>query len=301
MGRLVGIGSALAAIAVAGLFLGFGAYFVEDHAGDSPDGVLQASLAGGSLSVDPACFWPMLDSAFSPDAAAAPSRVVLRGCAPAEAETEIDGDWSRVSLQSGEPGDPDAERRYSGIRVAAMTDGRRLTLEAYDNWGGSGVFSSLITGQLSSDGEALEDLRVHAFGDRCNGGLAGTFLAEDGQVRAAQNMTPWDIMVARFADLPSEAQWAAAQERYGTALANAPSCAACCTAVSREYEIGVDGRLASVGLRYNPRETPAAEDALSACLERSVGDVAGAGGLVSAEDQAMLAALIDDCVNSTTK
>lgn len=300
MGRLVGIGSALAVIAVAGLFLGFGAYFVEDHAGDASSGALLVSAEADSLSVDPTCLWPVLDSAFSPDAVEAPSRVSLQGCVPADAETEIDGDWIRVSLQRGDPSTGDVERRYSGVRVSHLADDGRVTLEAYDNWGGSGVFSSLITGQIDANAEGLSDIKVHAFGDRCNGGLAGTSIGADGQVIAAANMTPWDIMVAPFADLPFEAQWAAAQERYGAALGNAPSCAACCSAVTREYEVAAEGTLASVGLRYNPRETLAAEDALSVCLERSVGEVAGAGGLVSAEDQAMLAALIDDCVNSTT-
>eukprot|EP00439_Symbiodinium_sp_Y106_P087948 s1_g484.t1 len=299
MGRLVGIGSALAVIAVAGLFLGFGAYFVQDNAGDAPEGTLQASAEAGSLSVDPACFWPVLDSAFSPDAAAAPTRVLLRGCAPADAEAEIEGDWTRVSLQSGWTGDPDVERRFSGIRVAALSDDRRLTLEAYDNWGGSGVFSSLITGKMTSDGDALEDIRVHAFGDRCNGGLSGTSIGADGQVIAAQNMTPWDIMVAPFAGLSFEAQWAAAQERYGAALGNAASCAACCSSVTHEYEVRSDGPIASIGLRYRPREAASSADSLSECLEKAVGTASGDDDLVAADELAALAALIDGCAKET--
>ncbi len=301
MGRLVGIGSLLAVIAIAGLFLGFGAYFVEDHAGDGSSAALQASGEADSLSVDPACLWPVLDSAVSPDAAAAPARVKLQNCAPPGAKIETDGDWIRVSLQNGRSDDPDAERRFSGIRVAALSDDRMLTLEAYDNWGGSGVFSSLISGRLSSDGEVLDGVKVHAFGDRCNGGLAGTSIGVDGQVRATANMTPWDILVAPFAGLSLEAQWAAAQERYGSALANAPSCAACCSAVTHEYEVGGDGTLTSVGLRQRATEAESSPDPLTACLEKAVRTAAGDEGLVADNELVALASLIDRCAQEVSK
>ncbi len=295
MGRLVGLGGALVVIAVVGLFLGFGAYFVEDNEGTGQEGVPAAPPEAKLVDVDPACLWPVLDASFSPDAPSAPNSVSLEDCAPADAETTIDRNWARVSLQRGDPDAGDFERRFSGARVAHLADDGRLTIEAYDNWGGSGVFSSLITGEISADGTEMSEIKAHGFGDRCNGGLAGTHAGPEGRVIASVNMTPWDIMVAPFAGQSFEAQWAAAQERYGAAVGNAPSCAACCSAVTREYEVAANGTLVSIGLRYSPRQAGPSDDPLSVCLERAVRDAGGEDGVVADDELGALSLLIDGC------
>ncbi len=293
MGRLVGTGGLLVVLAVVGLFLGLGAYFVEDVGRADDEGTSSVSFM--PTKVDPACLWPVLSAALSPDAPDAPSRIPLQGCAPAEAEEETEGDWVRVSLQQGEPGDADFERRFSGIRAAQLTDDARLTLEAYDNWGGSGVFSSLVTGRVVSDGRELSEINVHGFGDRCNGGLAGTRVGTGERLFVSANMTPWDIMAIPLSDLDFDAQWAAGQERFGPAFGLAPSCASCCSAVTSEYELGADGSLVSVGLRHNLTEASPLDDPLTLCLEQSVEQAAGNDGLVDKNEEADLSRLIDAC------
>jgi len=295
MGRLIGIGGVLVVVAVVGLFLGFGAYFVEDTEGTFAETAASLSAEGKTVAIDPACLWPLLDVSVSPDAPEAPERISLADCAPSDAETEIDGDWNRVSLQRGEPGDADFERRYSGARLALMSDEGLLALEAYDNWGGSGVFGSLITGRRASQGAELSDIKIHAFGDRCNGGLGGTRIGADGDLIASANMTPWDIMIEPLADLPFDAQWEAGKARFGEAFGQASSCAICCSAVTREYEPDGQGGLVAVGLRYDPGAAPSSEDTLTVCLEDAVRQAAGADGLVEAGEQAALGSLIDAC------
>ncbi len=298
MGRLVAIGGVLIVVAVVGLFLGFGAYFVEDTEGALAEKVAPASDEAKAVAIDPACLWPLLDVSVSPDAPEAPAHISLVDCSPEDAETEIDGDWIRVSLQRGEPGEADFERRYSGVRLALMSDEGRLALEAYDNWGGSGVFGSLITGRLRSQGAGLSDINVHAFGDRCNGGLGGTRIGADGDLIASANMTPWDIMIEPFADLPFDAQWQAGKARFGEAFGQAASCAICCSAVTREYGPDGQGGLIAVGLRYDPGASPSSEDTLTVCLEDAVRQAAGADGLVEAGEQAALGPLIDACAQA---
>lgn len=298
MGRLIGFGGALIVVAVAGLFLGFGAYFVEDNEGGSDEVAAAVSSEAGAVVVDPACLWPLLDISISPDAPEAPSSISLVDCSPDDAETELDGDWVRVSLQRGGPEDPNFERRFSGARSAYLSDEGWLVLEAYDNWGGSGVFGSLITGRLTSQGAELSDIKVQAFGDRCNGGLGGTRIGADGDLIASANMTPWDIMTEPLADLPFDAQWEAGKARFGEAFGQAASCAICCSAVTREYGPDDQGGLVAVGLRYDPGAAPSAEDALTVCLEDAVRQAAGADGLVETAEQAALGPLIDACAKA---
>lgn len=296
MARLVGIGGFLVVIAVAGLFLGFGAYFVEDIEDARTDQVPPVNAGAKAVMIDPACLWPLLDVSVSPDAPQAPSQVTLRGCSPADAETEVDGGWSRVSLQRGEPGDAGFERRFSGARLSHLSDDGWIALEAYDNWGGSGVFSSLVIGRITDDGKNLADIKVHAFGDRCNGGLAATRVELGGRIIANANMTPWDIMMVPLSDLPFDDQWQAGKSRFGGALGGAASCAICCSAVTREYVADRRGDLTPVGLRYDPGVTPSSEDALGACLEEAVRQLAGPDALVEASEWAALGDLIDACV-----
>jgi hypothetical protein len=295
MGRLVGTGSTVAILTLVGLFMGLGAYFLADvYSSDSEVTAAEDSSAAVHETADPACFWPVLDAAFSPDAPDAPVSVPFRGCAPQGAEIEVDGDWTRVTLQTGEPGDADFERRSSGIKVALVVDNGALVLEAYDNWGGSGVFSSLIIGRVASP-DALTQIRTYAFGDRCNGGVAGTRVEPNGRLIANANMTPWDIMIEPFADLPFETQWEAGKARFGAAFGQASSCAICCSAVTREYGPDDQGDLVPVGLRYEPGAAPSSEDRLTVCLEDAVRQAAGADGLVEADEQAFLGTLIDAC------
>jgi hypothetical protein len=298
MGRLVGIGGVLIVVAVVGLFLGFGAYFAEDTEGALAEKVAAASNEANAIVIDPACLWPLLDTSFSPDAPSAPSQVNLQNCAPADAEIVLDGDWNRVSLQRGEPGKADFERRFSGARAAHHSEEGWIAVEAYDNWGGSGVFSSLVAGRLAADGAALRDIKVHAFGDRCNGGLAGAAMNAGGRLTASANMTPWDIMIEPFADLPFEAQWEAGKARFGAAFGQASSCAICCSAVTREYGLDDQRGLVAVGLRYDPGTAPSSEDALTVCLEDAVCQAAGADALVEAAERATLGPLIDSCAKS---
>lgn len=295
MARLLTIGGVLIVIAIAGLFLGFGAYFVEDIEQSRTNHVAPVSAGSDAVMIDPACLWPLLDVSVSPDAPPAPSQVRLHGCSPAEAETEIDGDWSRVSLQRGEPEDAGFERRFSGARLSHLSDDGWIAVEAYDNWGGSGVFSSLIIGRITDDGKNLADIKVHAFGDRCNGGIAATRVESGRRIIANANMTPWDIMMVPLGDLPIDDQWEAGKSRFGSALGGAASCAICCSAVTREFVADIQSDLNSVGLRFDPGATPSSEDALTVCLEGAVRQAAGADGLVEAGEQASLASLIDAC------
>ncbi len=295
MGRLVGIGGALVVVAVVGLFLGFGAFFVEESGGSSRQDGADLSSEKTLVAVDPACLWPLLDASFSPDAPQAPNHVSLQDCSPADAEIVVDEDWNRVSLHRGAPEDPNFERRFSGARVAYLSDEGWIAVEAYDSWGGSGVFSSLVTGRLAAEGAELRDIKVQAFGDRCNGGLAGTHTTPDGRLIARANMTPWDIMVAPFSDLPFEAQWARAKEQYGGAVGNAPSCAVCCTAVTMAHEVDPEGTITPLGLRYEAAPDLPSADALTVCLEKAVQSAAGDDGYVDGGESAALAVQIGIC------
>ncbi len=295
MGRLVGAGGTVAILALAGLFLGLSAYFLADvYSSDGGVAPTEVSSAPAPDTIDPTCLWPVLDAALSPDAPDAPESVPFHGCAPKTAEIELDGDWIRVELQIGEPGDADFERRFSGIKPTLVMDDGLLVLEAYDNWGGSGVFSSLIVGRVATP-DALTQIKTYAFGDRCNGGLAGTRVEPNGGFVANANMTPWDILMEPFAGLPFEAQWEAGKARFGETFGRASSCAICCSAVTREYEPDGQGDVTPFGLRYDPGVAPSSEDALTICLEEAVRQAAGADGLVVADEQASLGALIDVC------
>lgn len=291
--RFTGVGIAL-------LVLGLGADrpLASETSTSSPATDIEVSFGEVLETVDPACLWPVLDTVFSPDAPDAPASVALQGCAPADAEIVLDGDWNRVSLQRGEPGEADFERRFSGARAAHHSEEGWIAVEAYDNWGGSGVFSSLVAGRLAADGAALRDIKVHAFGDRCNGGLAGAAMNAGGRLTASANMTPWDIMIEPFADLPFEAQWEAGKARFGAAFGQASSCAICCSAVTREYRQDDQRGLVAVGLRYDPGTAPSSEDALTVCLEDAVRQAAGADALVEAAERATLGPLIDSCAKS---
>ncbi len=300
MGRLIGTGGMVAILALVGLFLGLGAYFLADvYSSDSEVTASEVSSSYVDDTADPACFWPVLDSAFSPDAPEAPESVPFQGCAPEGAVIEVDGDWIRIALQSGEPGEADFERRASGIKVALVVDYGLLVLEAYDNWGGSGVFSSLIVGHMASP-DALTQIRSYAFGDRCNGGLAGTTVESNGRLIANANMTPWDIMIEPISDLPFDAQWEAGKARFGAAFGQASSCAICCSAVTREYSWDENGDLAPVGLRYGPGTAPSSDDLLTICLEEAVRAAAGEDGLVSAPERTTLGGLIDECAREAS-
>jgi hypothetical protein len=302
MGRLIGVGGVLLVLGFVGVFFGLGAYLLLglETAYPDVDGGPDVAFAEAPEKIDPACLWPILDTAFSPDAPKAPERIPLQGCAPAAAEEETDNGWVRVSLQSGEPGDADFDRRFSGARVAQVTGRGLLVLQAYDNWGGSGVFSSLIIGRLGSQGAELVDGRAHPFGDRCTGGLAGTHVGLDGYLIASANMTPWDILMTPLSDQPIEAQWDAGKARFGAAFLSAPSCAICCSAVTKEYAVSSRGEVSSVGLRFNASAVPSSDDPLSTCLEQAVRIAAGEDGLVSQSERTTLGGLIDGCAGDVS-
>lgn len=296
MGRLVGIVGVLVVLGLAAAYL-----LTEPEVSNGlASGQSQVALSDAPEVIDPACFWPVLSATLSPDAPSAPTHISLQRCAPTAAEEETDGDWIRVSLQSGDPDDIDFERRFSGVRVAQVTDGGLLVLQAYDNWGGSGVFSSLVIGRLSDNGSKLQDVMVHPFGDRCTGGLAGTHMRPDGQLVASVNMTPWDILITPLSGLPSETLWDVGKARFGAAFGAAPSCAICCSAVTNEYVVSSSGGVRAVGLRYQPNDDPSPEDPLTHCLEQAVQKAAGEDGLVGPSERDTLNGLIDVCARNTS-
>jgi len=296
MGRLVGAGGTVAILTLVGLFLGLGAYFLEDvsRPGDALS-TSDVSFVHAPDIIDPVCFWPILDAAFSADGTSAPSRIPLQGCAPEGAEIEVVGDWTRVLLLFRPDGAPEFRRRSSGIRVSLATPDGAMMLDAYDSGGGAGAFPSRITGHLASDGTALTHIRTYAFGDRCRIGRVGTSVQQDGRFIANASMTPWDIMMAPLSHLPYDVQWETGKVQWGKAFRPASSCATCCSAVTREYVTDGQNGFALVGLRYDPGAAPSSEDALTVCLEEAVRQAAGADGLVEAGEQAALGPLIDAC------
>jgi|GEM_PF-6986562 len=245
-----------------------------------------------AISIDPACLWPIIGGTMNPDAPPMPASVPTVGCAPATATiTEDENGWVRLADEG-----PEGESRYTGFRLAQRMNNRVIALHAYDSGGGSGVFSSLITGELDASKDRLTDIHSFGFGDRCNGGLAKTHLAENGRLRAAANMTPWDIMMSPLADLSFEDQWSLGAERYGAAFNEAPGCASCCSGVIREYE--VDGaEMREIGLRY-VRSGDQNWDPLSVCLAEAVRHAAGADSLVTGSERDVLNSAIAACVSS---
>lgn len=249
-----------------------------------------------SEELDPACLWPIIGGSVNPDAPPAPSSVPVSGCAPAGATLTVEEDgWRRLAFE-GVGAFP--ERRYTGVRLVQEMADQAFAWHVYDNGGGSGVFSSLITGKLNPDGDRLINIRAFGFGDRCNGGLAGTSMGENGHLRATANMTPWDIMMVPFSRLPFDAQWAAGQERLGDAFFEAPGCAVCCSAaVSREYEI-VGDEMREVGLRYSVLDDQQGSDnPFTTCLEEAVRVSAGADALVTPSERDLLDPAIAACVS----
>jgi len=297
MGRVAGVGFAFLLLGLAAGFSGFGAYLSgEVEASDTPAGVSPSGFFDGApQNIDPACLWPVLDAALTPDAHQAPGRVPLHGCAPEGSEEETTDGWVRVSLQPSDQGEAQFERRFSGARVVQVTGQGRIVIETYDNWGGSGVFSSLVTGQLRERGDALTDIVVQPFGDRCNGGLAGVDIDSSGRLVASANMTPWDILVTPLADLPVDAQWDVGKVRFGRAFEEASSCAICCSAVTREYLVGPRGDLSNIGLRFDANTDAGSDDPVAVCLGKAVEAAAGEDGLVSLSEHRTLDGLIDGC------
>ncbi|PCJ69866.1 MAG: hypothetical protein COA62_10210 [Rhodobiaceae bacterium] len=248
--------------------------------------------------VDPACLWPVLDAALLPDAAPAPDSVPVHGCAPEGTLIHDEDGWVRIVLEGNLPDGDDAPRR-TGARISFAGDDSHLVLETYDNWGGTGVFSTLLLGRLTSDGAHLMSLSAHPFGDRCNGGLAGT-TGPDGELRITANMTPWDILISPLIGLDDEVQWAVGEQRFGTAFLETPFCAVCCSAVTREYSVDVAaGTISELGLRYNeqvPSSMP--DNPLVSCLEDAVGHAAGPDALVAGAEVAVLSQAITDCAEA---
>ena len=254
-------------------------------------GALQSEVA---ISIDPACLWPIIGGTMDPDAPPAPTSVPTTGCAPEGAKITKDEDgWVRLADEG-----VDGARRYTGLRLAQGMNDRVIALHAYDSGGGSGVFSSLVTGKLDTSNDWLTDIHSFGFGDRCNGGLAETHLATNGRLRATANMTPWDIMMSPLGDLPFEDQWTIGAQRFGAAFNEAPGCAICCSAVTREYE--VDGvEMGEIGLRYlGSSDQRPTENPLGICLEEAVRDAAGADSLVTGSERDVLNPAIAACVLS---
>lgn len=247
-----------------------------------------------AVSIDPACLWPIVGGSMNPDAPPAPTSVPTSGCAPATATiTEDENGWVRIADEG-----PEGESRYTGLRLAQQVSDMVIALHAYDSGGGSGVFSSLITGELDASKDRLTDIHSFGFGDRCNGGLAKTHLASNGRLRATANMTPWDIMMSPLGDLPFEDQWTIGAQRFGAAFNEAPGCAICCSAVTREYEVD-GGEMDEVGLRFvGSSDQRSTENPLSICLEEAVRDAAGADSLVTGSERDVLNPAIAACVLS---
>jgi len=295
MGRIVlGIG-------FLGVLVGGAVYLATLMSGSDAvvEEVSAVRAVDGPDYVDPACLWPVLDAALLPDAAPAPDSVPVHGCAPEGTLTHDEDGWARIVLEGNLPDGDDAPRR-TGARIAFAGDDSHLVLETYDNWGGTGVFSTLLLGRLTGDGARLMSLSAHPFGDRCNGGLAGTTTGPDGELRITANMTPWDILVSPLAGLDDEVQWAVGEERFGTAFLETPSCAVCCSAVTREYSVDAEaGTISELGLRYNEQAVSSMPDnPLVTCLEAAVGRVAGSEALVVGAEVAVLSQAITDCAEA---
>lgn len=246
-----------------------------------------------AISIDPACLWPIIGGTMNPDAPPAPTSVPTSGCAPDGATITKDEDgWVRLADEGA-----DGARRYTGLRWAERMTNGVIALHAYDSGGGSGVFSSLITGELDVSNDQLTDIHSFGFGDRCNGGLSETYLTTNGRLRASANMTPWDIMMSPLGDLPFDDQWTIGAQRFGAAFNEAPGCAICCSAVTREYE--VDGvEMTEVGLRYvGSSDQRSMENLLSICLEKAVQHAAGEDSLVTGSEREVLNPAIAACVS----
>lgn len=285
-------------VAFLGTLVGGIVYLVAQMSGS--DAVADESPAAGFVEVpdyvDPACLWPVLSVGLQPDAVPAPDQVAVQGCAPKGTLTHDEDGWARVAIEGSVPdGGEGASPRRTGARIVQVGKHLSLVLETYDNWGGSGVFSTLVTARLDADGERLISLSAHGFGDRCTGGLAGTEVRPDGSLLASANMTPWDILVS---PLDEETLWNVGSARYGAAFLETPSCAICCSAVTRDYVVdAVAGTMKEVGLRYAVRAASSMPDnPIAACLELAVRQAAGADGLVTGAQEADLEQAIAACV-----
>ena len=247
-----------------------------------------------AISIDPACLWPIIGGTMNPDAPPMPTSVPTAGCAPAGATiTKDENGWVRLADEGA-----DGARLHTGLRIAQRMKQTMLALHVYDSGGGSGVFSSLITGNFDVSQHRLTNIQSFGFGDRCNGGLAKTHLTENGRLRVTANMTPWDILMSPLGDMSFDDQWSLGAERYGAAFTEAPGCASCCSAVTREYE--VDGaEMREIGLRYvaSSGHRPT-ENTLGICLEEAVRDAAGADNLVTGSERDVLNTAIAACVSS---
>lgn len=254
----------------------------------------QASAEGASLRVDPACLWALTDGAMNPDAPPPPASVPVSGCAPVGTLSE-DGEWTRVAIEPTPENDYAA--RFSGTRVTALPEGDDLLIEAYENYGGSGTFSSLITARVSSDKMNLGPLHVHGLGDRCNGGLARADAGPDGKVRVRLQMTPFDLLAASMETSEVESQWDALIGRFGDRASSVPSCASCCTGVTAVYQADVEtGAFDAVGYEADAvSATQMGDDPVAACIEKVVVSAAGTDSLLPLADARAMAVPMEAC------
>ncbi|MEQ9519158.1 MAG: hypothetical protein RLN89_06930 [Parvibaculum sp.] len=251
-----------------------------------------------ALRVDPNCLWPVLRGSMNPDVPPPPASVPVLGCAPAGTLKE-DGAWTRLEIAPTEENGFDV--LYSGTRVTRLPESGTgtpyLAIDAYENYGGSGMFSSFVLARLSKDGLSLGPLHVHRLGDRCNGGLSRSLVVDAQKADVHIQMTPFDILLLTVADRSVASQWAAAVERFGPVSSEIPSCAACCTAVTSVYSADTSGGFEQIGVQYTPATaTQMSDSVVSTCLEAVVEVAAGEDGFLPIKEIGAMDAGIARCM-----
>lgn len=132
-------------------------------------------------------------------------------------------------------------------------------IQIIENGGGSGIFTSVQLLRPEKDG-TLRLIQTLAGGDRCNGGIAESFMDKRTLVYDV-NLTPFDFLtVAEY------------NPRQLQAYDDLDSCAVCCYATLRF----VNGQAESVSLNPEaPLSSEGGEDAektLQTCFDRAFGD-----------------------------